>query len=189
MAKSASSYTSRKRIIAAIDIGGTFTDIAIYNPSNGKTSVGKYLTTPNDPSIGALAGLRTLLDEESLRFRDLGQAIHATTLATNAIIEKKGAATGLLATKGFADILLMGRESRYDIYDIVPEFPEPLVSGPFRRELTERISASGEILQPLSTQEVKVTIQELVEKGAESIAVCLCTPTPIRPMKPKSAKR
>ena len=90
--------------------------------------MGKYLTTPNDPSIGALAGLRTLLDEESLRFRDLGQAIHATTLATNAIIEKKGAATGLLATKGFADILLMGRESRYDIYDIVPEFPEPLVS-------------------------------------------------------------
>ena len=173
MAKSASSTTSRKRIIAAIDIGGTFTDIAIYNPSNGKTSVGKYLTTPNDPSIGALAGLRTLLDEESLRFRDLGQAIHATTLATNAIIEKKGAATGLLATKGFADILLMGRESRYDIYDIVPDFPDPLVSGPFRRELTERISAAGEILQPLSTQEVKVTIQELVEKGAVSIAVCL----------------
>ncbi len=173
MARSASPSRSRRRIVAAIDIGGTFTDIAIHNPSNGKTAVGKYLTTPDDPSIGALAGLRTLLDEENLRFRDLGQAIHATTLATNAIIEKKGAVTGLLATKGFADILLMGRESRYDIYDLVPEFPEPLVPGPLRRELTERISATGEILQPLSTQEVKVTIQELVEKGAKSIAVCL----------------
>lgn len=173
MAKSASSTTSRRRIVAAIDIGGTFTDIVIYSPSNGRTAVGKYLTTPSDPSIGALAGLRTLLDEEKLRFRDLGQAIHATTLAANAIIEKKGAPTGLLATKGFADILLMGRESRYDIYDIVPEFPEPLVSGPLRRELTERISADGDILQPLSAQEMKVTIQELVEKGAKSIAVCL----------------
>ena len=173
MVKSASSTTSRRRIVAAIDIGGTFTDIAIYSPSNGRTAVGKYLTTPSDPSIGALAGLRTLLDEEKLRFRDLGQAIHATTLAANAIIEKKGAPTGLLATKGFADILLMGRESRYDIYDIVPEFPEPLVSGPLRRELTERISADGDVLQPLSAQEMKVTIQELVERGAKSIAVCL----------------
>jgi len=159
--------------VAAIDIGGTFTDIVIYNPATGKTAVGKYLTTPNDPSIGALAGLRTLLEEESLRFRDLTQAIHATTLATNAIIERKGAPTGLLATKGFQDILLVGRESRYDIYDLVPEFPEPLVVGPLRRELTERVSASGDTLQPLSMQEVKVTIQELVDKGARSIAVCL----------------
>ncbi|MDA1000418.1 MAG: hydantoinase/oxoprolinase family protein [bacterium] len=165
--------TSKKRLVAAIDIGGTFTDIVIYNPASGKTAVGKYLTTPSDPSISALAGLRTLLEEEGLRFRDLGQAIHATTLATNAIIERKGARTGLLTTKGFQDILLMGRESRYDIYDLIPDYPEPLVPGPLRRELTERISANGTVLQPLSTQEVKVTIQELVDKGAESIAVCL----------------
>ncbi|MEE9274934.1 MAG: hydantoinase/oxoprolinase family protein, partial [bacterium] len=164
---------SSRRLAAAIDIGGTFTDIVIYNPATGKTAIGKYLTTPNDPSIGALAGLRTLLDEEKLRFRDLTQAIHATTLATNAIIERKGATTGLLTTKGFQDILLLGRESRYDIYDLNPEFPEPLVSGPLRRELTERISADGNILQPLIMQEVRVTIQALVDKGAKSIAVCL----------------
>jgi N-methylhydantoinase A len=160
-------------LVAAIDIGGTFTDIVIYNPFSGKAAVGKYLTTPNDPSIGALAGLRTLLEEENLRFRNLTQAVHATTLAANAIVERKGAPTGLLTTKGFQDILLVGRESRYDIYDLVPEFPSPLVTSPMRRELTERIAATGDTLQPLSMQEVKVAIQELVDRGAKSIAVCL----------------
>ena len=165
--------SSRRRLVTAIDIGGTFTDIVIYDMGSGKSLVGKYLTTPHDPSIGALAGLRALLDEFGFRFKELSQAIHATTLATNAIIERKGATTGLVTTKGFQDILLIGRESRYDIYDLVPEFPEPLVPAPMRRELTERISGTGEILQPLSPQEVKVTIQELVDKGANSIAVCL----------------
>ncbi len=165
--------SSRRRLVAAIDIGGTFTDIVIYDMGSGKSLVGKYLTTPHDPSIGALAGLRALLDEFGLRFKELSQAIHATTLATNAIIERKGATTGLITTKGFVDILLIGRESRYDIYDLVPEFPEPLVPVSMRREITERISGTGEILQPLSPQEVKVTIQELVDKGVNSIAVCL----------------
>ncbi|MEK6710685.1 MAG: hydantoinase/oxoprolinase family protein [Nitrospinota bacterium] len=171
--EASSTSNAGRRLVAAIDIGGTFTDIVIYNPSTGRTAVGKYLTTPNDPSIGALAGLRTLLEEENLRFRNLTQAVHATTLAANAIVERKGAPTGLLTTKGFQDILLVGRESRYDIYDLVPEFPEPLVHGPMRRELTERTAATGDALQPLSMQEVKVTIQELVDKGATSIAVCL----------------
>ncbi len=171
--KTRSPSTSRRRLVTAIDIGGTFTDIVVYDTKSGKTLVGKYLTTPHDPSIGALAGLRSLLEEQGFRFRELGRAIHATTLATNAIVERKGASTGLLTTKGFQDLLLIGRESRYDIYDLVPEFPEPLVSGPFRRELTERTSATGEILQPLSMQEVKVTIQDLVDKGVNSIAVCL----------------
>ena len=166
------SSPGRRRLIAAIDIGGTFTDIIIYDIGSGKTLVGKYLTTPHDPSIGALAGLRALLEDSGFRFKELSQAIHATTLATNAIIERKGASTGLLTTKGFQDILLIGRESRYDIYDLVPEFPDPLIPGPMRRELTERISGTGEVLQPLSMQEVKVTIQELVDKGANSIAVC-----------------
>ena len=165
--------SARRKLVAAIDIGGTFTDIVIYDLGSGKTLVGKYLTTSHDPSIGALAGLRSLLDESGFRFKELGQAIHATTLATNAIMERKGATTGLVTTKGFQDVLLIGRESRYDIYDLVPEFPEPLVPGPMRSELTERISGAGEVLQPLSPQEVKVTIQELVDKGANSIAVCL----------------
>jgi N-methylhydantoinase A/oxoprolinase/acetone carboxylase beta subunit len=168
-----SASSARRRLVAAIDIGGTFTDIVIYDQGSGKSLVGKHLTTPHDPSIGALAGLRSLLDEFNLRFKELSQAIHATTLAANAIIERKGATTGLVTTKGFRDILLIGRESRYDIYDLVPEFPEPLVPGPMRCELTERISGTGEVLQPMSPQEIKVTIQELVDKGANSIAVCL----------------
>ena len=168
-----SASSARRRLVTAIDIGGTFTDIVIYDQSSGKSLVGKHLTTPHDPSIGALAGLRSLLEEFNLRFKELSQAIHATTLAANAIIERKGATTGLVTTKGFRDILLIGRESRYDIYDLVPEFPEPLVPGPMRCELTERISGTGEVLQPMSSQEIKVTIQELVDKGANSIAVCL----------------
>ena len=81
-----------------VDIGGTFTDIVIYDQSSGKSLVGKHLTTPHDPSVGALAGLRSLLEEFNLRFKELSQAIHATTLAANAIIERKGATTGLVTT-------------------------------------------------------------------------------------------
>ena len=119
--KPRSTSSARCRLIAAIDIGGTFTDIVIYDQSSGRSLVGKNLTTPHDPSIGALAGLRSLLEDFNFRFKELSQAIHATTLATNAIIERKGAATSLVTTKGFQDILQIGRESRYDIYDLVPE--------------------------------------------------------------------
>ena len=165
--------TRKKQIIAAVDIGGTFTDIVVYDNSNKKTFLRKELTTTIDPSIGALAGLRSLIENEKIRFQDLSKIIHATTLAGNAIIERKGAETGLVATKGFGEILTIGRESRYDIYDLNPEFPEPLVKGTLRHELTERTSASGQVLQIPSVQEIKVNIQELVDKGAESIAVCL----------------
>ncbi len=165
--------TRKKQIIAAVDIGGTFTDIVVYDNSNKKTFLRKELTTTIDPSIGALAGLRSLIENEKIRFQDLSKIIHATTLAGNAIIERKGAETGLVATKGFGEILTIGRESRYDIYDLNPEFPEPLVKGSLRHELTERTSASGQVLQIPSVQEIKVNIQELVDKGAESIAVCL----------------
>ena len=163
----------KKQILASVDIGGTFTDIIVFNPSNKKTFLRKELTTTLDPSIAALAGLRSLIDDEKIRFQDLSKIIHGTTLAGNAIIERKGALTGLIATKGFGEILTIGRESRYDIYDLNPEFPEPLIKGTLRHELTERTSATGQILQSPSIQEIKVNIQELVDKGAESIAVCL----------------
>ena len=140
------------------DIGGTFTDIVVYDLSNKKTFLRKELTTTIDPSIAALAGLRSLIDNEKIRFQDLSKIIHGTTLAGNAIIERKGAETGLIATKGFGEILSIGRESRYDIYDLNPEFPEPLVKGALRLELTERTSASGQVLQSPSVQEIKVII-------------------------------
>ena len=167
------SPTRKRQIIASVDIGGTFTDIVVYDLLNKKTFLRKELTTTIDPSIAALAGLRSLMDNEKIRFQDLSKIIHGTTLAGNAIIERKGAETGLIATKGFGEILTIGRESRYDIYDLNPEFPEPLVKGALRLELTERTSASGQVLQSPSVQEIKVTIQELVDKGVESIAVCL----------------
>ena len=167
------SPTRKRQIIASVDIGGTFTDIVVYDLSNKKPFLRKELTTTIDPSIAALAGLRSLIDNEKIRFQDLSKIIHGTTLAGNAIIERKGAETGLIATKGFGEILSIGRESRYDIYDLNPEFPEPLVKGALRLELTERTSATGQILQSPSIQEIKVNIQELVDKGAESIAVCL----------------
>ena len=155
-----SNNTPRKKIVyASVDIGGTFTDIIVYNPSNKKTFLRKELTTTLDPSIAALAGLRSLVDEEKIRFQDLSKIIHGTTLAGNAIIERKGALTGLIATKGFGEILTIGRESRYDIYDLNPEFPEPLIKGTLRQELTERTSATGQILQSPSIQEIKVNIQ------------------------------
>ena len=165
--------TRKKQIFASVDIGGTFTDIVIHDRKNKKTYLRKELTTTNDPSIAALAGLRSLAEEQKIRFPDLSKIIHGTTLAGNAIIERKGAKTGLVATKGFGEILTIGRESRYDIYDLNPEFPDPLVKGSRRQELTERTSASGQVLQSPSVQEIKVTIQELIDKGVESVAICL----------------
>ncbi|MFQ5895757.1 MAG: hydantoinase/oxoprolinase family protein [Nitrospinota bacterium] len=163
----------RNPLVAATDIGGTFTAIVLLNARTGAIYCDKLLTTLDDPSIGAMAGLRKLLEENGLRLRDVGRVVHSTSLALDALLERRGARTGLLITKGFRDILLTGRELRYDPYELSPELPPPLVPGPLRQELTERISSRGDVLQPINGQEVRVVTQELADRGVESIAVCL----------------
>ena len=122
------------------DIGGTFTDFVLVNDKTGQFYTNKCLTTPSDPSDAVERGIREL-DEIKPGFMDaVGEVIHGTTLVINAIIERKGAQTGLITTKGFRDVLELGREIRYDAYDIFSEYPEPIVPRPLRMLKVPNIS-------------------------------------------------
>jgi len=103
----------------------------------------------------------------------LDEVIHGTTLVINSIIERKGAKTGLITTKGFRDVLELGREIRYAPYNIFSEFPKPLIPRRFRLEVDERIRSNGEVLKSLDPEEVREVVRQLIEMGIESIAVCL----------------
>jgi N-methylhydantoinase A/oxoprolinase/acetone carboxylase beta subunit/N-methylhydantoinase B/oxoprolinase/acetone carboxylase alpha subunit len=161
-----------ERYRVGIDIGGTFTDFVLFDGECGQLHLHKCLTTPKDPAVGALEGLEELLRGARLDFGDIGHLVHGTTLVTNAIIERRGAALGLLTTRGFRDTLEMGSEQRYDIYDLFLRFPEPLAPRPWRREIDERISRDGEIVVPLDVAGVERQVAELVGQGVEALAVC-----------------
>jgi 5-oxoprolinase (ATP-hydrolysing)/N-methylhydantoinase A len=154
------------------DVGGTFTDFILYDVEIGRVTLHKRLTTPHDPSEAALQGLEELMAMSGIEFADVGQMVHGTTLVTNAIIERKGAKLGLITTEGFRDILEMGTEQRYDIYDLFLRFPQPLVSRDRRREVSERIDRDGQIVTPLNEKQLLSAIRRLSADGCEAIAVC-----------------
>ena len=112
-----------------IDIGGTFTDLVLLNETSGKLHFAKTLTTYPDPTVGIMNGVQEILQNFSVKIADIKTLVHGTTLVTNAIIERKGAKTGLITTAGFEDVLEIGREMRYDIYDLFITLPKPLVAG------------------------------------------------------------
>lgn len=155
------------------DIGGTFTDFVLVNDSSGEFRTHKCLTTPADPSDAVEEGIRQLLNQHPDVMPNLGEIIHGTTLVINAIIERKGAQTGLITTKGFKDVLELGRELRYDAYDIFAEYPEPLVPRYLRKEVNERIASDGRVLTAVDAGDVKKVLDELSGMGIESLAVCL----------------
>ena len=155
------------------DIGGTFTDFVVLDPKKGRIHLHKCLTTPDDPSRGALAGMRELITGLGLSLTDFDQIIHGTTLVTNAIIERRGCKLGLLTTKGFRDVLEMGTEQRYDIHDLFLEFPEPFAPRARRLEIDERLSHKGEVIQPLDPAQAAREIDILAGAGVEAIAICL----------------
>src|SRR3972149_894432 len=134
----------------AIDIGGTFTDLILLAEASGALRRHQVLTTPAPPAEGALRGLQELCRRAGITPVQIGTLIHATTLVTNAIIERTGARTALLTTGGFRDILEMGKEQRYDIYDLFLRFPEPLVPRRWRLEVPGRVTRGGGIRVPLN---------------------------------------
>ena len=160
------------RFRIGIDIGGTFTDFVLEDVERGTLRLGKTLTTPSDPSEAVIRGLERLLSEADLSARDISVLVHGTTLATNAVIERKGARTGLLTTHGFVDVLAIGRESRYDYYNLQLQLPEPLVPRHLRRGVRERIDRDGKVLTPLDRDSVAREVDALLEGGVESIAIC-----------------
>jgi N-methylhydantoinase A/oxoprolinase/acetone carboxylase beta subunit len=155
------------------DVGGTFTDFIFLDPLSGSVSTGKLLTTPADPSEAMLAGIRDYYTADALR--DIGaaeQVIHGTTLGINALLERRGAKTALLVTRGFRDILDIRRCNRIDMYDLQGDFPAPLIPRSARREVDERIYADGSVLTPLDETQAREEIRALLREGIESIAIC-----------------
>ena len=155
----------------SVDIGGTFTDFSLLNLSTGEVSVHKVLTDPERPDQALMRGALELLDGAGVTFGQVQVLVHSTTLVTNGIIERRGSKTALLTTKGFRDILEMGREQIYDMYDLKAQYPEPLVPRYLRREVSERTSRDGDVFAAPDEAEVSSLVAELVEAGVESVAV------------------
>ena len=162
-----------KQIGIGCDIGGTFTDLLMVDAESGKAYVEKVLTTPEDPSLAIETGMRSLDDMLAGSVTEAMTLVHGTTLVINAVIERKGALTGLITTKGFRDVLEIGREKRYDGNDLQIRFPDPLVPRPLRVEVDERIHTSGRVLQEIDEASVEQAVISLLEQGVKSIAVCL----------------
>jgi N-methylhydantoinase A/oxoprolinase/acetone carboxylase beta subunit len=155
-----------------IDVGGTFTDLALVDEDSGAVVAEKVLTTPGDPWLGIRAGVR-LLWQKGFAPAQISLVIHGTTLIINALIERRGARVGLLTTAGFRDVLAFGREFRYDIYDPDLVLPEPIVPRRLRREVRERVNGGGEVIAPLDREAARATIRELLAEDVEAFAVCL----------------
>jgi N-methylhydantoinase A len=155
----------------AIDIGGTFTDMLLVG-QDGVAIIGKTLTTPGDPSLAVEKPLRPALQSGVVEAGDRGTLIHGTTLVTNALIERKGALTALLTTEGFRDAVEIGREHRYELYDLNLDLPKPLVPRHLRFDVPERVAADGSVLKPLDEGFVRCLVAELRDKGIKAIGIC-----------------
>jgi len=154
------------------DVGGTFTDFALETP-DGELITGKRLTTYPDPSEACLAGLDELVAAAGASWGDVTQLVHGTTLGSNVVIERKARGVGLLTTRGFRDVLLIGREKRYQVYDLQIEKPRPLIPRRLIAEVTERILADGSVRTPLDEADARRAIRALAALGITTLAVCL----------------
>ncbi len=161
-----------KRIRVGVDVGGTFTDFVLVDEKRDLIFTGKRLTTPEDPGLAITDGLERLVSESGTSVPELDAVVHGTTLVANTIIERKGAKVGLITTKGFRDSLEMGREIRYDLYDLFFEKPEPLAPRFLRQPVDERIDAKGNVLRPLDENTLGAAAEKLVAEGVEAIAIC-----------------
>lgn len=163
--------------LLGIDVGGTFTDIFYNDTANNQFYVHKTMTTPEDPSIGILSGISELADLQDIQVEQIDHIFHGTTIGTNAILEFDGAETGMITTKGYRDILHIGRHQRPENYSIMQDIPwqhQPLVKRRNRKTVTERMGPrKGEVIQPLNEQEVRKAVKELKENGVDSIIIGL----------------
>src|SRR3546814_310471 len=157
----------------AFDIGGTFTDIVLRDTGTGRLDVGKGPTTPDAPDMAVARALAERVGEGAFAAADVSAAIHATTVATNAILERKGSRTALITTRGFRDILLIGRQKRYDTYTLHIVKPAPLVDRADIFEVDERMAFDGRVVTPLDDASLRETIGAVRAGGYESVAVAL----------------
>ena len=161
-----------QRFRVGVDIGGTFTDI-VFLGDDGQVLARKIASTPEDYSQAVLAGIKNGLEELGITAEMVSEVSHGFTVATNAIIEQKGAKTALITTEGFRDILEFRRNRIPRLYDLEYEKPPPLVKRQFRLEVGERLNFKGEVLKPLNKTDVDRAVQYVLDNGVESVAVCL----------------
>ncbi len=162
-----------ERLSIGVDIGGTFTDLVMIDSASGRLYNEKVLTTPQDPSRGVLDGIDRILAANGATADDVRHVIHGTTLVANAVIERRGARVALVTTRGFADLLEIGTEWRYDIYDLSMQLPEPLVPRRLRLEVTERVGPDGAVLAPLDEEEAVRVARQLAGAGVDAVAISM----------------
>jgi N-methylhydantoinase A/oxoprolinase/acetone carboxylase beta subunit len=162
------------RYAISVDVGGTFTDFVLFDMDAGETAAfHKVLTDAERPARAVIGGWREVLEMVGARPDQIHYAVHSTTIVTNAIVARTGVKTGLLTTAGFRDVLEIGIEQLYDIYDLFAPYPPPIVSRNLRREVGERVSRDGVEIEPLDEASVRTQVAELVAQGVRSIAVSL----------------
>ena len=161
--------TSTLRV--GIDIGGTFTDFVVYNSETGGIQRFKLLSSPHDPADTVLKGLERIFGSTEKEKRP-AEIIHGSTVATNALLERKGAVTAFIATKGFRDILQIGRQNRPELYNFFFTPAEPLTPAELRFEIDERVDSQGNVLIPLDQQRLALLTPALKKLGVESVAIC-----------------
>ncbi len=158
------------------DVGGTFTDIVLTKADTNETLTHKVSSTPDDPSIGVLQGVKEICTHADVSLTDIDHIFHGTTVATNAVLQYRGATTGMITTRGFRDIIHIGRHQRPHHYSIQQDIPwqnRPLVKRRHRKVVTERLGApKGEVIVPLDQDEVRLAAQELADAGVDAIAIC-----------------
>lgn len=155
-----------------VDVGGTFTDFSVFSTATGELRHYKRSSTPADPSKAIMSGIAEILSEQEINPADVTYLAHGTTVATNALIEKKGAKMGLITTEGFKDLLEIGWQRRPSLYDLRRQKPEDLIPPGMKTEVTERILHDGSIKTPLDENSVRNAVRILKAMGAETIAVC-----------------
>jgi N-methylhydantoinase A len=156
-----------------IDIGGTFTDVAMVDEATGRVVVAKVPSTPHDLAQGVLDGVRSALDRADAEAADVTLLSHATTVVTNALLEQKGAKTGFIATRGFRDLLELRRSSKADLYDLFQDGPALLVPRRWCFEISERVDAQGDVVIPLAEDELPAVIDAIRTAGLSAVAVSL----------------
>ena len=162
---------SSASLALGVDIGGTFTDIVLAG--GGRVHIGKVLTDGTDLARGVLDGVRAVLERDGLEAARVARGVHGTTLATNALIERRGARTALIVTRGFRDVLELARGNRYDIFDLDIEMPRPLVPRADVFEVDERVDAHGATLAAPDPRALDCLAREIRTRGFEAVAVCL----------------
>lgn len=156
-----------------VDVGGTFTDVCLFDQDTGEIKVHKLPSTPHDPSVAIADGILQIMERENITPESVAYLAHGTTVATNATLERKGCKTAILTTKGFRDLMELARQTRPSLYDVQADKPVPLVRKRLRKEVDERMLYTGDVLKPVDEEQVAQVVDELKAMGVESYAVCL----------------